>query len=86
VAKVSAEGEEIDVVPGFVAPSVMSLDVVAVMIPIYMKPDALIILTGHRSAIYIERDLLINTMSESSSGPESAMLTIPSSKKICVDV
>ena len=65
VTKMAAKGVEVDVIPGFVAPSMVSLDVVAVMVPVDMEPNTLIILIGHRSSINIERDLLVDPMSNS---------------------
>jgi hypothetical protein len=82
----SSKGVEINVIPSFVAPFMVILDVVTVVITINVKSDTLVILTRDRNAIYVEGDLLVVTMSYGESSLESTMLTIPSSKKVSIDV
>ena len=82
----SSKGVEINVVPSFVAPCIVSLDVIAVVIPVNVKADTLVVLTCNRNAINVERDLLVVPMSYGESSLESTVLTIPSSKKVRVDI
>ena len=77
---------EVDVVPSFVAPSIMGLNVIAMMIPIDMETDTLVVLACDWGSVDIKRDLLVGSMSNGWSSSKTTMLAIPGGKKISVDV
>ena len=69
-----------------IVPSVVSLDIVAVVVAINVELDALVVLTGDRYAIHVNEYLLVITMVNRGAVSETSMLTISSSKKVRIDI
>ena len=62
------------------------LDVLAKMISIDMKANAVIVLTRDWETIYVYRNLLIRAMVDCFDRAKSAMLSISSGEKVCIDI
>jgi hypothetical protein len=84
--KMLSECVEIDIVPCSIIPAMVSLNVVTMMVAVHVETNALIVLAGDRSAIDKDRDLLVNSMIKGGTGAKAAVLSIPSGKKVGVDV
>jgi hypothetical protein len=84
--KVMTKRVKINIIPRFIVPSVVSLDIVAVVVAINVESDALVVLTGDRYAIYVTGYLLVITMVNRGAVSETSMLTISSGKKVRIDV
>ena len=83
----STEGVEVDFHPSFVVPSMVLLHVVTMVVAIDMVADAFIILTGDGNTINVERYmLLVQTVINFGGSAETAMFTVPSGKKVSVEV
>jgi hypothetical protein len=83
---VTTKGVEIDVHPSFIVPSVVLLNVIAMVVAIYMVADTLVILTGDRESVDIDRDVLVQSMVDHSGCAEATVFSISSSQKISVNV
>jgi hypothetical protein len=84
--KVLSECEEINIVPSTIIPAMVSLNVIPMMVSVHVETDALVVLACDWSTVDEDGDLLVNAMIEGRRGAEAAVLTIPSGKKIGVDV
>jgi hypothetical protein len=77
--KVVTKRVKINIIPRFIVPSVVSLDIVAVVVAINVESDALVVLT-------VNGYLLDITMVHRGAVLETSMLTISSGKKVRIDV
>ena len=84
--KMLSECVEINIVPGTVIPAMVSLDIVPMMVSVHVETNALVVLACDWSAIDKDGDLLVNSMIKGRTGAEATVLTIPSGKKVSVDV
>ena len=84
--KVTTKRVEIDAVPGLVVPPMMRLDIVAMMTPVHMESDAVIILACNGSAIDVQRNLLVNAMFKGRACPKTAVLAVSGGKEVGINV
>ena len=72
----ATKGVEIYVHPSFIVPSVVLLNVIAMVVAIYMVADTLVILTGDRESVDIDRDVLVQSMVDHSGCAEATVFSI----------
>jgi hypothetical protein len=77
---------EINIVPSTVIPAMVSLDIVPMMVSVHVETDSPVVLACDWSAVDKDGDLLVSPMIKGRTRSETTVLTIPSGKKVSVDV